>query len=228
MAAVRKKRGRPVAVKAASTTEPDAEGMLRGSDTGVKLAIDRGVVEVVRDVHVPDDPQDKRSLTRLAPRGQRVWAPDRLFKAGSIDADQWEAALRFYNDYSVGELGARTGPMSGGVRLDPWARLPFSERQAMARQSFRSAVKAAGPRFSSILVFCVLQETGGPSVPPTCEAYAKEQNARAEGAADEQRAPQLHWTTDKAAMWLSAALELLSVAYGFSRITHLPVGAGRP
>jgi hypothetical protein len=194
--------------------EPDAEGMFRGSDMGAPLQIRRGAVEYSAQVHVPDDPDDKRSLTRVSARAQKVWAPDRLYRAGSIGGFQWQAAHKIYNDYSIGEEGARTGPTDMGTKLDPWARLPFSERRAMCRQAFRSAVRAAGPRFSTVLVFCVLQQTGSPDVPPTCEAYAKMLNGK---LGDGQDNALLKWTTDKASMWLAAALEVLAVHYGFSR-----------
>ena len=188
--------------------QPDDDGILWGSDLGSLDAIKSGRAEYVTNADVPDDPNDPHSAVRTKPRAQMVWAPDRLMKGRSpaLDQAQYDAAVRYLNDWLIGEQGARAGADMSGIRLDPWARLPYSERRAMARQSWRNATQAAGARFSAVLVWCVLQQTPGPTVPPTVEAWAVS----------------VGWRTDKATVWLTGALELLKVHYGFDRPSSGP------
>lgn len=203
----RKARKKSGAARASAATEP-ADGVLRGSDLGSPIQLARGVVEYSTDVPVPDDPDDKRSLTRLTARAQRVWAPDRLVRGRNpaISAEQYQAAQRFYDDFVIGELGARPNQARGGVRLDPWARLPFSEQRYQRRVSWERAVMAVGDRFLGILVWCVLQlpSIDRADIPPTVEAWAKAQ----------QPDP---WSTERAVGFLAGALESLAVHYGFTK-----------
>lgn len=203
----RKTRKKLPAQKASAATEP-VDGVLRGSDLGSPLQLARGVVEFSTEVHVPDDPSDKRSLTRLTARAQRVWAPDRLIRGRNpaISADQYQAAQRFYDDFVIGELGARPNQTRGGVRLDPWARLPFSEQRYQRRVSWERAVMSVGDRFLGILVWCVLQlpSLDRADIPPTVEAWAKAQTPDA-------------WSTERAVGFLAGALESLAVHYGYTK-----------
>lgn len=202
--AVLYKRGRAKAGPAAqAAAKVPVDGMFRGSDVGSQLAIDRKVVDYEAETYVPDDPDDKRSVLRVAPRAQRVWAPDRLLKGKNpaIEQHHHDAAKRFYDDFLIGELGARPNSQGGEGRVDPWARLPFSEQQAMRRQSFRSAVQAAGQGFGGILVWCVLQHTGSPDVAPTVEKWAERSG----------------WQTERATGFLRGALEALAIHYGYTK-----------
>lgn len=201
-AAARKSRKKPGSGREAAQSGT-VDGTLRGSDLGSPLQMARGVVEFSAEVHVPDDPDDKRSLTRIAPRAQRVWAPDRLMRGRSpaISAEQYQAAQRYFDDYLIGEMGARRGPIRGGARLGPWNRMPYSEQRAMRRQSWRMATKAVGRSFADILFWCVLQETPSPDIAPTVERWAAVAGCR----------------TERAVGFFVGALEALAQHYGYAR-----------
>jgi hypothetical protein len=120
---------------------------------GTEIRSDRGEIEVEDDALIPDDPDDPRSMTRRGRRARLVWAPDELLRRQQIDQAQHNAAVRYADDYEVGVLGAR--PKDARAHLvraedgasPPWNRVLYSERRAMARQSFEFAKRAvAGKR----------------------------------------------------------------------------------
>jgi hypothetical protein len=175
-----------------------------GADVGPGLAIERGLVEVETNALIPDQPDDKRSNAVIGTRAKRVWPPDRLIggRNPALEQHQHDSARRLLDEFTIGILGA-TNHTPSGTYTAPWSRCPYQERRAMARQSFLSATRAVGLRFGSILVWCVLMETGSPDLPPTVEGYAKRMSPA--------------WTIDRTVGFLSGALEALAVHYGYSR-----------
>lgn len=191
--------------RVAELGRPDAGLAPGGADLGRPLAIERGEIEVQAGVFIAHEPGNKTSTGIIGTRAQRVWAPDRLLrgKNSPIDQAQHDAAVRLYDDYLLGEVGARKAQARGGVRLDPWARLPYSEMRAMRRQSWRRAMLALGPQFSGVVVWTVLQETpaGRADLAPTVEGWAKS----------------VGWGTERAVGWLAGALACLAVHYGYAK-----------
>jgi hypothetical protein len=139
---------------------------------GTEIRVNRGEVEVDDDALIPDDPDDARSMTRRGRRARLVWAPDELLRRQQIDQAQHDAAVRYADDYEVGVLGARPKDARAHlVRVDdgaspPWNRVLYSQRRAMARQSFEFARRAlAGKRLrpgaettmTLVLQACVLE-----------------------------------------------------------------------
>jgi hypothetical protein len=95
-----------------------------------------------------------------------------LLRRQQIDQAQHDAAVRYADDYEVGVLGARPKDARAHlVRVDdgagpPWNRVLYSQRRAMARQSFEFARRAvAGRRLRNgaettmtlVLQACVLE-----------------------------------------------------------------------
>lgn len=188
----------------ASLSKPDI-GKQSGVDLGRPLAVERDQIEVERGRFIPNEPGNRFSEGVIGTRAQRVWAPDRLLKGenSAIKQHQHDAAVRYYDDFLLGEVGANRGQSRGGARLDPWARLPYSEMRAQRRQSWQMANAAVGSSFCSILTWCVLQETprDRADIAPTVQAWAESQE----------------WRTERAVGFLAGALEALAQHYGFSR-----------
>lgn len=203
-----KKAGSPGAASKAPV-----EGMLWGSDLGSQLALDRGVVEFTTSALVPTEPNNPRSATRTQPRAQRVWAPERLSRGRNpmVTPEGLQAAERFMSDWMFAEFGASAGRDDTGVRVDPWARLPYSERRAMCRQSSAMAATKLGPRAMGAVRWCVLQITPNPSVPPTAEEFARS----------------VGWGTERAVAVLGTALDVLAVHYGFTKPSPATIASGR-
>lgn len=201
----RREREREERERLLALAKPDG-GVIRDGDMGHGLAIERGIVEIDKDALVPLDPDSKRSPQRIQARAKRVWVPDRLLYRPNpaIEPHQHDAATRFYDDYLIGEEGARPNQTRGGIRLDPWNRLPYSEQRAMRRQSWRMAVEKVPLLGRSILSWCVLQTTNSPAVPPTVEAWAK-------------AVPAGGWSTERAVGFLISVLDGLALHYGYSR-----------
>lgn len=197
----REAQNRAALRRAQELNKPDP-GIVAGSDIGSPLAVERKTVEVHDRALIPDDPSQQNGPQRNGVRAQRVWAPERLSRGRNpaIKPHALLAATRFYEDFLIGECGARPGRDISGIHVAPWSRMNFSDRQADARQSFRSASKAAGIRFGSVLRWCVLQETPGPNIPPTVDTWA-----RANG-----------WRVERAVGFLAGALELLAVHYNLA------------
>lgn len=189
--------------RVAALGKPDA-GMQHGVDLGRPMAVERGQIEVQSGVFIANEPDNKVSTGVIGTRAQRVWAPDRMLrgKNSPIDQSQYDAAVRLFDDFLLGEVGARKNQARGGIRLDPWSRVPYSEARAMRRQSWQFAMKALGPQFSPVVVWCVLQvtPTDRSDIAPTVEAWAKS----------------VGWGTERAVGFLAGALACLAVHYGFS------------
>lgn len=197
----REAQNRAALRRAQDLNKPDP-GIVAGSDVGPSLAIARKSVEVHDRALIPDDPQQNNGPQRNGVRAQRVWAPERLSRGRNPAVEQHMllAATRFYDDFLTGELGARPGRDMSGIHVPSWNRTLYSERQADARQSFRNAMKAAGPRFGSILRWCVLQETPSPNIAPTVDTWARSNG----------------WRVERAVGFLAGGLELLAVHYNLA------------
>ena len=70
-----------------------------------------------------------------------------------------DSAVRFREEWFIAEYGIRSGRNDDGVRVDPWSRLPFSERRVRCRQSVAEAINKIGPRAMGIVSWCVLEIT---------------------------------------------------------------------
>lgn len=188
-----------------SALEKRDVGYEGGADLGRPLAVERGQIEISRGEFLRHEPDNKFSTGVIGTRAQRVWAPDRMLRGENSPIEQYhhDAATRYYDDFLIGEMGARKNQARGGARLDPWARLPYSEARAQRRQSYRQAREAVGARFLGVLVWCVLQETPADraDLAPTVQAWATS----------------VGWGTERAVGWLAGALEALARHYGYTR-----------
>ncbi len=174
-----------------------------GLDMGSELALSRGSVEVDLSAAVPVDPDSPRSRIRLQPQARRVWAIDHLTrgKNPALQVHHHDAATSYLNDWLVGEQGANPNQRSEtGTRTDPWNRMPYVERRAIASDRWRKANLALGPDLFGIVTWTVLQVTPDAETPATVEAWAKAQRPRP-------------WGTEKAVGYLVAALEILAIHY---------------
>lgn len=217
----RKGRRRDKAQRAAAggggaASKKPVDGMLWGSDLGSQVAIDRGLVDYAKDAVVPLVPGDPHGGTRTQPRAQRVWAPERLSRGRNpaIGPESLQAAERFMHEWLWAEFGARAGTDNLGIRIDPWARLPYSERRAMCRQSVAMAATRLGPRAMGVVRWCVLQVTPAPDVLPTVDEWARAQRPNA-------------WGIERAVGFLAAALETLAVHYGYAKASPATIAPGR-
>jgi hypothetical protein len=164
---------------------------------GAPLGVKRKRVVVHSQELIPDDPDDPNGRQRRGTRARVYWAPEYLAggRSPSLEPYHVTAANRYLADFLVGEMAAKNGPDLSGIHVAAWNRMPYSARRVEARQSFKSAQRAAGPKFQSILNWCVLQLTPGPL--PTVQAWAVANNC----------------PVMRATGFLWGALELLSVHY---------------
>lgn len=199
--AARRKAARAERERVAALGAPDA-GMQRGHDAGPGLQIERGRVEVQRDALIPLDPDMKNSPATRGVRGQRVWAPDRLYGKKTITPHQHEAAKRYLDDYEIGHEGARCISSDTHVKIDRGPTLPGpNDRQVNALTRYRAATQRVGQSAEGVLRWCVLRVIP-PDAAPTVEGFAQAMGGR--------------WTTQMAVGLLIGALDTLVSFYGIS------------
>lgn len=167
-------RAREQLARARRVAAPEFVGA--GADVGPALAVERGLVEVDQAALIPDDPDDSHGKTRRGVRAQRVWAPDRLLRNGTIENHHHAAADAYLTDYERGMEGARDRPLAviarsgrGAAATRGWPE----DRRLFHLSRYREATKLVGQEGAGVLAWCVLRATPGPQFPPTLEAYAK-------------------------------------------------------
>ena len=193
------------------------DGMLWNSNLGSQKMIDDERIEWSLNAAVPVEPGNPRSAVHTMPRGKRVWMVERLSTGPNamITSDGFDAALRFREEWFLAEYGVRSGRSDDGVRVDPWSRLPFSERRAMCRQSVAMAATKIGPRAFGLVRWCVLEVTPeGHDHQATAAGYAA--YAKRDG-----------WDIAKVVGALAMTLDVLAVHYGFTRPERATIAPGR-